>query len=41
MMVMGPGSYRYRDYLIFGTPLTVIIGVLCVTLIPLFWPFAT
>ena len=39
MMVMGPGSYRYRDYLVFGTPLTVLIGVICVVLIPLFWSF--
>ncbi|MFT5679949.1 MAG: di/tricarboxylate transporter [Myxococcota bacterium] len=40
MMVMGPGSYRYRDYLVFGTPLTLIIGAMCVGLIPVFWPFA-
>ena len=39
MMVMGPGSYRYRDFLIFGAPLTLIIGVMCVWLIPVFWPF--
>lgn len=40
MMVMGPGSYRYRDYLLFGTPLTVLIGVACVLMIPWFWPFS-
>ena len=39
MMVMGPGSYRYRDFLVFGAPLTLIIGVMCVVLIPVFWPF--
>ncbi len=39
MMVMGPGSYRYRDYLVFGAPLTLLIGAMCVVLIPMFWPF--
>ena len=39
MMVMGPGSYRYRDYLWFGAPLTLLIGAMCVGLIPMLWPW--
>lgn len=38
-MVMGPGDYRYRDFLRVGTPLTVYLGVAAVFFIPMFWPF--
>ncbi|MCC7387717.1 MAG: SLC13 family permease [Phycisphaerales bacterium] len=31
LMVMGPGGYRYADYLRFGGPLTVLAGVTAVT----------
>jgi len=39
LMVMGPGGYRFSDYMRFGGPLTVLIGVMSVLLIPVFWPF--
>ncbi len=39
LMVYGPGGYRFSDYLRLGAPLTVLIGVLGVVLIPLAWPF--
>ena len=39
-MVMGPGDYRYRDFLRCGTPLTVLLVVVATLLIPLFWPLA-
>jgi len=39
LMIYGPGGYRFGDYLRLGGPLTVLIGVLGVVLIPLFWPF--
>jgi di/tricarboxylate transporter len=39
-MVMGPGHYRYVDFLRVGTPLTVIVLVVSTVLIPLFWPAA-
>lgn len=38
-MVMGPGDYRYRDYLRVGTPLTVFLFVVATALLPLLWPF--
>jgi len=37
-MVVGPGDYRYRDFLRVGTPLTLVLGVAAMLLIPLFWP---
>ena len=39
LMVMGPGGYRFVDYLRFGGPLTLLIGGMSVALIPVFWPF--
>ncbi|MEE8469188.1 MAG: SLC13 family permease, partial [Planctomycetota bacterium] len=38
-MVMGPGGYKYRDYLRVGTPLAIITALVAAGLIPLFWPF--
>lgn len=39
-MVMGPGDYRYRDFLRVGTPLTLLLSAVCVFLIPLLWPWS-
>lgn len=39
LLVMGAGGYRAVDYIRVGTPLTVIILVLLVAMIPLFFPF--
>lgn len=33
-LVMGPGEYRFGDYVKIGTPLTVLVLILCVILIP-------
>ena len=41
LMVYGPGGYRFTDFLRIGVPLDLIMGVVCVTLIPMFWPFVT
>lgn len=38
-MVMGPGDYRYKDFLRAGTPLTLIEYVAAFFLIPVFFPF--
>ena len=38
-IVLGPGNYSFLDYMRYGWPLQVICVVLCVALIPLFWPF--
>ncbi len=39
LLVMGAGGYRSRDYLRVGTPLTLILLVLLVLLVPVFFPF--
>ncbi len=39
LMVYGPGGYRFRDYLIFGGGLTVLVGALAVFLVPKIWTF--
>lgn len=37
-MVMGPGDYRYRDYLRVGTPLTILLFAAACALLPVLWP---
>lgn len=37
LMVMGPGAYRFVDYLRLGLPLTLIHGVMTLTLVPLIY----
>ena len=39
LMVYGPGGYHFSDYLRLGGPLSVIILLLSVVLIPHFWSF--
>jgi di/tricarboxylate transporter len=39
LMVLGPGGYRFTDYLRLGAPLSLIVGITAVTLIPLVWSF--
>ncbi len=38
LMVYGPGDYRFSDFLRMGVPLTVLIGLCTVLLVPLIWP---
>ncbi|HET7313284.1 SLC13 family permease [Salinisphaera sp.] len=40
LMVYGPGGYRFTDFLRLGLPLTLLVGALTVTLVPMIWPFA-
>jgi di/tricarboxylate transporter len=37
-LVMGPGGYRFVDYLKIGLPLTLIIFVTVMFILPIFWP---
>ena len=37
-LVMGPGGYRYSDFLKVGIPLTAVILVVVLFVLPLFWP---
>ena len=36
-MIMGPGHYKYRDFVRCGTPLTILLIAAGVFLIPVFW----
>lgn len=38
LMVMGPGGYRFRDYVRLGVPLTLIVFATVMVLLRLFWP---
>ena len=40
LMVYGPGRYRFSDYLRLGTPLSLLYGLIVLTLIPVFFPFS-
>jgi di/tricarboxylate transporter len=37
-MVLGPGGYRYKHFMIAGGPLTVMLIAASLVLIPMFWP---
>ncbi|MDG1938147.1 MAG: SLC13 family permease, partial [Pseudomonadales bacterium] len=39
LMVYGPGEYRFTDFLKMGVPLTILVGVTTVLLVPIIWPF--
>ena len=38
ILVMGPGGYRFGDYLRLGLPLTVVVFIAVMLLLPLLWP---
>lgn len=38
LLVMGPGGYRFSDYIKVGAPLTILIAVVALLVLPLFWP---
>jgi di/tricarboxylate transporter len=39
VLVWGPGGYHFMDYTRVGLPLALLIGVVCVVVIPILWPF--
>ncbi|MFV1884715.1 MAG: SLC13 family permease [Balneola sp.] len=39
LMVYGPGSYRYTDYIRIGLPLNLIVAILTVFIVPKIWSF--
>lgn len=39
LLVYGPGGYNYRDFVVFGMPLNIGVGIMACLLIPLIWPF--
>jgi di/tricarboxylate transporter len=38
ILVMGPGGYRFADYLRVGVPLLVIVFIVATVLLPIVWP---
>lgn len=38
VLVLGPGGYRLRDYLKVGIPLTLLVMVVTLLVLPIFWP---
>jgi len=38
VLVLGPGGYRLRDYLKVGIPLTLLVMVVTLIVLPIFWP---
>ena len=37
-LVMGPGGYRFTDYLKLGIPLTLVVCAVTFLLLPVTWP---
>jgi di/tricarboxylate transporter len=38
VLIMGPGGYRFNDYFRVGLPLTILILLITLFVLPLFWP---
>ncbi len=38
ILVMGPGGYRFSDYIRLGVPLTLVVFFVVMILLPVFWP---
>ncbi len=39
LFVYGPGGYRFLDYMRAGIPLTIVLFIVSMILVPWFWPF--
>ena len=38
-LVFGPGGYKFKDYVLVGTPLVVVSFIVSMIVIPVVWPF--
>jgi di/tricarboxylate transporter len=38
VLIMGPGGYRFGDYIRVGLPLTLIVLAVTLLVLPLVWP---
>ena len=38
ILVMGPGGYRFVDYIKLGVPLTILVFIMVMVLLPVLWP---
>jgi di/tricarboxylate transporter len=39
ILVMGPGGYRFGDYVKVGLPLDILVFVIALLILPLLWPW--
>jgi di/tricarboxylate transporter len=39
VLVMGPGGYRFSDYIKIGLPLTLVVMAVVLLVMPIFWPY--
>ena len=40
ILMLGPGGYRFRDFFKVGLPLTILLFIIVLVVLPIFWPFA-
>jgi di/tricarboxylate transporter len=38
IMVYGPGRYKFRDFMVAGTPLTLLVMIISLIMVPWLWP---
>lgn len=38
VLVMGPGGYRFSDFIRVGLPLTILVLIITLLVLPIFWP---
>jgi len=38
LLIMGPGGYRFADYVKVGVPLTLVVFTTAMLLLPVLWP---
>jgi di/tricarboxylate transporter len=38
VLILGPGGYRFKDYIRVGLPLTVVVLIVVLLVLPVFWP---
>ncbi len=38
ILIMGPGGYRFIDYIKVGLPLTIVCLITTLLVLPIFWP---
>jgi di/tricarboxylate transporter len=39
ILMMGPGGYRFKDYIRVGLPLTFLLLIVILLFLPVAWPF--
>ncbi len=39
ILMLGPGGYRFRDFFKVGLPMTILLFIVILLVLPVFWPF--